>query len=405
MTVVISASDLGFHFVSEFGELLAPQPFFTASEASSNVLFQANQSTGFTNRGLLNSEGAQVEAVLAREAALPLDPEAGDTASLSLSGFAISRVGDGVETLIGSVDLGRPTEITASFQRADGSVQGNNADLGWIVAIGSQVADIVALTDFVFEGGDGIDIFNLDDVGLGKGLLNGRGGDDYLVGQEAGSVVHGGEGSDELLVSGGANTIFGGPGNDIVLFGGQSEAQRGFGGSGNDTINGGVGADQLRGGIGDDHIFGGKGNDLIRGGRGRDHIDGDISNDSLFGGSGNDVILGGRGKDFLKGGAGNDHLNGGAGADTIIGGLGNDVLTGGGKSDIFVFSPDAGKDRITDFKIGADYIRFDQSSLVFDDLIISQTSKGAVVEITEVDQVIILRGVDAVELTEDAFIF
>ncbi|WP_311787526.1 PQQ-dependent sugar dehydrogenase [Ferirhizobium litorale] len=66
-------------------------------------------------------------------------------------------------------------------------------------------------------------------------------------------------------------------------------------------------------------------------------------------GDGRDELHGGPGNDRIYGGAGNDQLFGGTGRDTLSGGIGNDVLTGDGGADMFLFAPDSGRDRITDF--------------------------------------------------------
>jgi VCBS repeat-containing protein len=76
---------------------------------------------------------------------------------------------------------------------------------------------------------------------------------------------------------------------------------------------------------------------------------------------GNDTLVGGKGKDVLDGGSGNDSLRGGGGSDFLIGGRGNDVLTGGDGGDTFVFGPHFGKDTITDFTPGTDFVQFDHA--------------------------------------------
>lgn len=71
--------------------------------------------------------------------------------------------------------------------------------------------------------------------------------------------------------------------------------------------------------------------------------------DNLNGGAGTDQLLGGNGNDQLFGDGGNDILDGGVSNDRVTGGASNDTMTGGTGNDIFVFGPNFGNDRITDF--------------------------------------------------------
>lgn len=60
--------------------------------------------------------------------------------------------------------------------------------------------------------------------------------------------------------------------------------------------------------------------------------------------------------DILQAGAGGGRLAGGARDDILIDGPGSDLLTGGAGADTFVFMPDGGIDRVTDFTPGQDRI-------------------------------------------------
>jgi Ca2+-binding RTX toxin-like protein len=64
-------------------------------------------------------------------------------------------------------------------------------------------------------------------------------------------------------------------------------------------------------------------------------------------GMGDDGLVGGLDRDFLVGGAGNDRLDGREADDSLIGGAGTDV---------FIFSDEAGNDRVLDFVSGTDKI-------------------------------------------------
>ena len=117
-------------------------------------------------------------------------------------------------------------------------------------------------------------------------------------------------------------------------------------GSTNDT---GV---NLSGGNGDDVLSGNGTNnaaDVLMGNNGNDTLYGYGGTDALYGGNGDDKLFGGAGIDYLYGDNGNDTLDGGSEGDYLFGGKGNDILIGGSGADKFVFAPQNGNDRITDF--------------------------------------------------------
>lgn len=222
----------------------------------------------------------------------------------------------------------------------------------------------------------------------------GGGGDDALIGNDAGNVLEGGAGDD---------TIDGGPGADIAVFAvarsdatvtqpsegtirvvsslgtdiltnietvrftdGTFLANRlapvvrigtdaddvivGFDGrdqiqgrTGDDTLSGLGADDTLWGGPGADSLYAGDGDDLAGGGAGDDSVWGAAGDDLLYGGTGNDEIGGGAGSDsvwgmagadLVYGGDGDDMGGGGAGADSIWGIAGADTLSGGSGDDV-----------------------------------------------------------------------
>jgi large repetitive protein len=105
----------------------------------------------------------------------------------------------------------------------------------------------------------------------------------------------------------------------------------------------------LIGGNGNDLLVGSNGENVLQGGNGNDTLTGGTATDALYGGNGDDKVSGGDGIDYLYGDSGNDVLDGGAAHDILSGGKGNDILTGGSGADGFVFEPQFGTDRITDF--------------------------------------------------------
>ena len=130
------------------------------------------------------------------------------------------------------------------------------------------------------------------------------------------------------------------------------------GGAGDDTLDGKAGKDTLKGNGGDDVLLGGTGNDLLKGGAGKDTLKGGAGKDVLRGDAGNDVLQGGAARDFLFGGAGNDRLKGDGGNDILRGQKGNDTLFGGAGNDRFIFNGRDGTDRLKDFDVGSDKLKF-----------------------------------------------
>jgi Ca2+-binding RTX toxin-like protein len=101
--------------------------------------------------------------------------------------------------------------------------------------------------------------------------------------------------------------------------------------------------------------YGGEGNDRLEGTDSGDELLGGRGNDVLVGGLGNDDLLGGKGADVLDGGAGDDWLgysvSGGADefygdGNTYIGGTGDDRVYGTRDTDAYVFNLGDGRDTV-----------------------------------------------------------
>ena len=90
----------------------------------------------------------------------------------------------------------------------------------------------------------------------------------------------------------------------------------------------------------------------------------------------NTTLNGGNGKNVLDGSAGHDLLIAGNSPDVLIGGVG-DTLTGGNGPDTFLFRPDFGANKITDFDVNNDAIQFDKSIFTSVADLISHTSNSA----------------------------
>lgn len=210
-------------------------------------------------------------------------------------------------------------------------------------------------------GGDQSPLVNVDVENV-----NGGSGNDELVGDSTGNVLHGNGGNDN--VSGGAATdqLFGDAGDDLLrggdgndaIDGGEGNntadyASAGAGGvgvqvnlttglatgEGNDTlksiqnVNGSSFDDSLKGDGSDNTLNGAGGEDNIAGNAGNDTVNGGGAADQMSGQAGDDKISGAQGNDAIQGGTGNDRLQGGQGKDTILGQKGNDRLFGNAQPD------------------------------------------------------------------------
>ncbi|WP_245924674.1 calcium-binding protein [Aliiroseovarius pelagivivens] len=233
---------------------------------------------------------------------------------------------------------------------------------------------------------------------------------EYLVGTEKADKIGGSGGGDVIYGLGGADILLGNSGND-ALYGGYG-ADKLYGHGGEDALLGGVGEDFLSGGAGDDDLIGGDDNDVLYGGDDNDFLHGELGNDKLYGEDGNDRLIGGIGRDKLYGGSGVDHLSGEAGADLLKGGgggdildggAGSDVMFGGGGADVFEFRVGDGADKIRDFEVGVDQIRFLDGPTEFSDLTIYRSKSTTIIEFGS-DQ-IVLTDVRPFELNHDDFVF
>lgn len=378
--------------------------------------------TQITNHGTIKGDGNGPEGVTPAEAA-----------GLDLRGnAAINLIGDHADTLIngatgriiGGIAMGGGNdtlESAGAIIAADGSAidmgEGDDrvtllagATVQGVIRLGAGNDTLTAATAAGFEadGGAGDDLI---EGGTGHDTLHGGAGNDTLSGGEGNDLIFGGAGDDVILAGPGNDTIDGGEGHDkldlssvtgpiLVDMGSGIVSGSGIGltrftsienmvfgagdndvtgGNGDDVFDGGAGNDTLSGGAGDDRLTGGEGNDLLRGGSG---------DDTLSGGEGDDVLNGGSGDDVLLGGAGDDQISGGSGDDTIEGGAGDDLLSGGSGDDVFVFAPNFGHDRITDFGgWDADVIEFTTGMFAdFDAVLAAAVQVGSDVVITLDDQ-------------------
>jgi Ca2+-binding RTX toxin-like protein len=244
----------------------------------------------------------------------------------------------------------------------------------------------------------------------GDDTLNGTTGDDVFYGLGGDDMMYGGYGNDRFMGGEGEDYMFGGAGVDTVDYsnvqGGvtinlmdgwgsewedndtdyYSSIENATGTNDGDNIYGDDSANHIRGLDGRDWIKGGGGADTLEGGAGVDILvyedsdarvvidlqantasGGDATGDvisgfeDVYGSAYNDILSGTSGANYLYGADGNDTLNGRGGDDIIVGEEGNDVMTGGSGADTFSFYgiADTGVDRITDFNVHQDTIRYD----------------------------------------------
>ncbi|NMY16249.1 heme peroxidase [Pseudomonas sp. WS 5019] len=248
---------------------------------------------------------------------------------------AVNGGTDTVRTTLASYTLGANVENLTKTNGGDFAGTGNGLDN---IIIGGSGNDTLAggMGNDRLEGGTGDDLLN---GGTGVDTMTGGSGNDIYLVDQAGDVVveAANSGTDQVRSSSSSFTL---GANIENLFQTANVAA---------VLTGNGLANDIRGSNLNDTLNGQGGNDILRGNDGSDNLNGGAGTDQLLGGNGNDQLFGDGDNDILDGGAGNDILNGGVGNDRVTGGAGNDTMTGGTGNDIFVFGPNFGNDRITDF--------------------------------------------------------
>lgn len=78
----------GFHFLGPTGEMIAPEIYFADAFNPNGEIYQTEEAQTWRTRESFSSDAIQVEAVQARETALPPGARAGDATELTLIGSA-----------------------------------------------------------------------------------------------------------------------------------------------------------------------------------------------------------------------------------------------------------------------------------------------------------------------------
>ena len=190
------------------------------------------------------------------------------------------------------------------------------------------------------------------------------------------------------------------------------------GGSGNDTLrisasNAGGELDlNTAGATNFENLVATGSSETVKGDNNANKLWGGGGEDTVYSYEGDDTLYGGNGNDSLYGGVGNDTLYGDTGDDVLDGGTGTDTLTGGDGTDTFVIRPGDGSTTLTDadivkdFVVGTDVIG--RNFVTYSELTIEQGTgdyvNHTIIKKTDTAEIlIILENVTATDITESDF--
>ena len=240
-------------------------------------------------------------------------------------------------------------------------------------------------------------------------------GPTYLYGTDGNDRIDRSEATSDYRIEGrdGDDTLLGGSGCDVLL-----------GESGNDRLEGGYERDQLVGGAGNDTLIGGGSDDRLQGGSGSDWLDGgwgvdrvdysesnagvtvDLATGEVSGGHARGDVI--KGFEDVIGSARGDAITGDSGDNELRGGGGNDTLTGGGGVDVFVFGAAHGADVLMDFTDGVDRIDLGELDLSrgYDDVRATAVAGGVRIDLSaHGGGTIMLQNFDLADLDASDFLF
>lgn len=267
---------------------------------------------------------------------------------------------DGSDSLDGGAGADRVVqEVDADQVLANATLTGQGSD---------SLTSIEAAT---LIGGAAANVLDAAGFTTGSLVLDGRDGDDVLLGGAPADTLLGGGGNDTLEGGAGDDSIAGGAGDDTYRFvdgdatdlgddvvDESSDEEGGidlldFADFGTAiTIDLGAGSQQTVHGNLSLTLLASDALENVVGSAYGDSITGNSLNNTLVGGAGNDTLDGAAGSDYFDGGQGNDSLSGGDDDDTLIGGAGDDTLAGDGGDDAYWYgrldAEDLGADSITE---------------------------------------------------------
>jgi len=213
-----------------------------------------------------------------------------------------------------------------------------------VVSVGSGHDAVLNWTDraATLYGGDGDDALWVGGRVGASGWADGGNGNDVIVSGRGNDTMIGGPGVDRAsyrdttaAVNASLLSNTGGNQTNTDTYAGMEDLE---GGGGSDVLIGDNASNRIYGGTatvcraypsgacqeisGDDVIFSNGGDD---------QLSGDTGHDVMAGGDGHDTLWGDRGDDQLYGEAGNDSLDGGSGVNSLNGGAGTDSCWNGTK--------------------------------------------------------------------------
>ena len=191
---------------------------------------------------------------------------------------------------------------------------------------------------------------------VGSATVNGGGGQNYVVGDDAAQFISLGAEDDTLAGGGGDDTVGSAWGEDIV-----------YGNQGSDYVFGGGGMDTLYGGQDGDTVFAATTMMSSTATRATTHCPAARTMTSSMAARittspmaipATTPFMATSATTTLYGGQGADYLAGDSGADLLVGNRGDDTLLGGDGADTFRFTANSGNDQINDFQVGIDSLQF-----------------------------------------------
>jgi trimeric autotransporter adhesin len=294
----------------------------------------ANTVTGNAGNNLING-GAGADSMIGRAG--------NDTYFVDNGGDAVIEIpGEGTDTVFSTINFALPAEIETLVLQGDADLQG----------YGNELINTL-------YGNGGNNLLNGFD---GADLMVGDAGNDTYFVEDGGDVVteNAGEGTDAVFST--AHFALAANVETLVLQGsadlqgyGNDLANKLFGNSGNNLLDGRAGADTMVGGLGNDVYFVDNAGDLVT-------ENANEGNDTVFStahfqlsanvetlvlqGNADLQGYGNSQANELHGNSGNNLLDGRGGADTMFGGAGNDAYFVDDAGDVVIENANEGNDTV-----------------------------------------------------------